>query len=63
MTQAKQILSYLRSGNSLTQAQSVRYFNCYRLSARIWDLRKMGFLIRSEIVRNEGSHFAKYSLA
>lgn len=63
MSQAKQILRYLRSGNSLTQAQSVRYFGCYRLSARIFDLRKMGILIHSEIIRHDGSNFAKYSLA
>lgn len=33
------ILQVLREGVSLTQSDAIYLFNCYRLSARIWDLR------------------------
>ena len=41
-SQNDRILAYLKSGKSLTQRDAVKLFNCYRLSARIADLRKDG---------------------
>lgn len=38
-SQCKLILQVLREGVSLTQSDAIYLFNCYRLSARIWDLR------------------------
>ena len=38
-SQCKLILDVLREGVSLTQSDAIYLFNCYRLSARIWDLR------------------------
>lgn len=41
-TQTKQILDWLESGRSITPLDALRLCGCFRLSARIYDLRKMG---------------------
>lgn len=46
MTQAEMILDYLQNHQSITQAEAVRLFGCYRLSARIYEIRELGFDIR-----------------
>lgn len=56
MSQCKEILSYLESGNRLTNADAVRLWGCYRLSGRIKDLRDMGYDIRCDIEANKGKH-------
>ena len=55
-------LAYLKSGKSLTQKDAVKLFNCYRLSARIADLRKDGHAIRTDNVFKGSVHYAKYKL-
>ena len=46
-TQNKRIEAYLMSGRTLTPLDALHEFNCFRLSARIWDLRKRGLDIES----------------
>lgn len=46
MTQAEMILDYLQNHQSITQVEAVRLFGCYRLSARIYEIRELGFDIR-----------------
>ena len=46
-TQNKRIEAYLMSGRTLTPLDALHEFNCFRLSARIWDLRKQGLDIES----------------
>lgn len=58
MTQTQRIIEYLDKHGEITQRDAVR-LGCYRLSARIHDLRQQGIAIRSETksVRNaDGSH-------
>lgn len=62
LSQNKRILAHLKSGKTITQKQAVPLFGCYRLSARIADLRDDGHPIRTDIIRNGRSHFAEYSL-
>ena len=63
MIQQDAILAYLRQGNSITPLEALERFGCFRLGARVWDLKKQGFDIRSELVRSDnGKHFAKYWL-
>jgi hypothetical protein len=55
------ILSYLRSGNSLTVLEAIEKFGCYALSQRAGDLRRMGWPIKSEIIKTDtGKHIARY---
>jgi hypothetical protein len=64
MTQSDQILSYLKRGRSIDPQVALRLFYCFRLAARIRDLRAAGNEIITERVRNrEGKAYARYSLA
>lgn len=61
--QCAAILAYLREGNSLTPMDALEWFGCFRLAARVSDLRKQGHNITSEIVDvGEGKRVARYHL-
>lgn len=58
MTQEQRILEYLDKHGEITQRDAVR-LGCYRLSARIHDIRQRGIVIKSDTrtVKNaDGSH-------
>ncbi len=61
-TQNERILDYLKSGKKLTPLIALRKFGCFRLSARILDLRQAGNAIVTENVTRKGKTFAEYSL-
>ncbi len=61
-TQNERILDYLKSGKKLTPLTALRKFGCFRLSARILDLRQAGNAIVTENVTRKGKTFAEYSL-
>lgn len=65
MSQNKQILRYLQTHKrGLSPADAVQKFQCYRLGARIHDLRELGWDIRTDYeknVHNDGRH-ARYFL-
>ena len=46
----KLILKYLKEHDSITQDEAIDKFRCYRLSARIFDLRVRGNMIETEMV-------------
>ena len=48
MSQEKQILEYLQAGNRITPIDSLNLFGCFRLGARICDLRQRGYDIINE---------------
>lgn len=56
------ILDHLRAGNSITPIEALERFGCFRLGARIWELRHAGFDIKDELVFKNGKHFSKYYL-
>ena len=67
MTQCERILRHLQDYGSITQAEAVTEYGCYRLGARIWDLKAQGVPIRSETVTGKNRYgertcFARYSL-
>jgi hypothetical protein len=57
------ILDHLQAGLTITQADAISLFACYRLSARIYDLRRAGFDIGSTIGDEINSRFAQYFYA
>lgn len=59
---ALQILEHLQAGHTLTTLEAMNLFNCLRPGARISDLRKAGHKIHTEIIKANGTHYAKYSL-
>ena len=56
MTQCERILRHLQDYGSITQAEAVTEYGCYRLGARIWDLKAQGIPIRSERVTGKNRY-------
>ena len=61
-SQNTRILDYLKSGKKLTPIVALQKFGCFRLSARILDLRKEGHPIITENVTKKGKTFAEYRI-
>jgi len=61
-SQCQAIRDHLESGNSITAIEALRRFKCFRLSARVLDLKERGLPITTEIVTEGGKRFARYSL-
>lgn len=61
-TQNTAILNHLEKGKSITPLDALKRFGCFRLGARIWELRERGHSIKKETVFRNGKHFASYSL-
>jgi len=49
-SQNKRIKKYLKSGKSLTALDALHEFNCFRISARIFDLKSQGVNIKTDLV-------------
>ena len=47
-SQTVEIKKHLQSGKSITPLEALYSFGCFRLGARIWDLRNEGMKIKSE---------------
>lgn len=61
-TQCKQILEYMDKHGSISSLEALVEFGCMRLSARIFDLRELGWNIRSIMTTHNGKKFARYIL-
>lgn len=62
MTQNQQIANYLKKGKAITPIDALNKFSCFRLAARISDLRNDGMKIITKIVTKEGKSYASYSI-
>jgi len=62
LSQKQEILKYLKEGNELTPMEALRKFGCFRLGARIWDLKAEGWEIDTETIKENGKHFSRYKL-
>ena len=62
--QNKMIRQYLEKGHRLTPLDALYRFSCFRLSARIYDLRRQGMTIRMRtkaiISGGKTKHIAEY---
>ena len=61
-TQKEAILRHLQSGKTITPLEALNLYGCYRLGARIWELRDEGYKIKSENVKQGKKTFASYEL-
>ena len=61
MSQETQILSHLKRG-PIDPMKALTLNGCFRLAARISDLRDKGHDIRTQIIERDGKRFAKYWL-
>ena len=62
MSQKEKILKHLLSGKSITPIQALNKFGCFRLGARIHNLRSEGYDIISKLVKKDNKYFSKYCL-
>ncbi len=56
------ILQALKEGARITPMDALKMFGCFRLSARIADLRNGGMKIVTKYVTENGKTFAQYRL-
>ncbi len=61
MSQTEKILSHLKR-RPLTPLQALEHYGCFRLAARISDLRNKGHRITTEIIERNGKRIARYRL-
>jgi hypothetical protein len=62
MTQTQKILKHLQQGKTISPIEALQLFGCFRLGARILDLRQAGYNIITTIKSQGKKHFAEYSL-
>jgi hypothetical protein len=63
MSQTTQIANYLNKGRKLTAIDALNKFGCFRLAARIADLRNDGMNIKTTIVKLKNKKkIAQYSV-
>ncbi len=63
-SQSDAILKHLQSGKHLTPLEALQRFGCMRLGARIWDLKKEGHDISSQLVElPNGKRVASYRMS
>ena len=55
MTQAEQILNHMETKGAITPLEALVEYRCMRLGARIYDLKKLGYDIRSGYVEGTNS--------
>ena len=60
--QTKQILAHLESGQSITPIDALQLFSCFRLSARIKNLRDQGHKVVTNMIQSGDKRFASYRL-
>jgi hypothetical protein len=67
LTQCDYIINWLQNNEWITPKDALREFDCMRLQARIYDLKKAGYNIKTEIYHYKNSYgehkcYAKYKL-
>lgn len=61
MSQTDEILAHLKSGKEITPLEALDLYGCFRLGARILDLRKKGHpIITEDYETSSGKRVAKY---
>lgn len=62
LTQRDQILRSLKRGKTLTPMDALAQFDCFRLAARIAELRRDGHQIETIQEHRKGKRWARYRL-
>lgn len=61
MKQVEAILNHLKTKGSITPLDALMHFGCFRLGARIFELREQGHDIETKRVRDKGKNYAEYN--
>lgn len=63
MSHETQIITHLKSHGSITSLQALKLYGCFRLAARIYDLRNKGYKIDAQRWKTRsGKSVARYWL-
>ena len=67
MSQATDIILYIRDHGSITTKQAMEELGCYRLSGRIYDIKSFGIPVEKEMVevknrKGETCRVARYTI-
>ena len=63
ISQKQKVLTFLKTGNTITPLDAFRWFNSLRLSDIIFRLKKEGHNIKTKIIKTEShKHVAEYRL-
>ena len=63
MSQNEKILKHLLSGCSISGLEALQHYGCFRLAARIYDLRQQGWDIEDDAIdMPNGARIATYHL-
>ena len=63
MNQNTKILNYIQSTGSITPMEALILCNCFRLAARIYDLKQAGNDIHTQIINKNDKMYASYYLS
>lgn len=61
-TKTDKVLEHLQKCGSLTTWQAINFYKLTRLSAVIFNLKKRGYLIDTEMLDGDGCRYASYRL-
>ena len=63
MSQNMDIVSFMKQHGEIDPMTALRKFNCFRLAARIYELKLMGYEIDTHrMTTKDGKTYAKYRL-
>ena len=63
LSQRLAIKKHLEAGNGITPLDALRRFNCFRLGARVWELKRQGMNISKIMVKRGEKRYARYFAA
>jgi hypothetical protein len=61
-TQQERILAQLRAGRTVTPLSALNDFGCFRLGARIYNLKREGYPIETTLKASDGKRYAEYRM-
>ena len=61
-SQKEMVLEHLESGKSITAMEALRLYKCFRLADVIFKLKRDGYRIDTEMVRENDTIFARYRM-
>lgn len=62
MTQKQNILQHMRTYGSITPLEALQRYGCFRLGARIADLKADGVKIKTTMIKENGKRYASYGI-
>jgi hypothetical protein len=63
MSQNAMILRHLKRGQWISPLQALREYGCFRLGARIWELKQRGYPIVKAVESDGRKRWARYKLS